>query len=392
MRLLFVTPRLPYLPCHDAARLAASHLVDRLADRHTVAVVAATGGGETPAQRGWVSKRAAVVEVVPGGRWRHTWSGRPAGGLAALDALTRRVAAAFAPDVIHLEGAVLAPLARDAAAPTVLACHASAILPARDVRRGGDSAWRRLAARVDERAESAWARDWFGAATACVVDAEDDRRALAEHVGAGSIHVIPAGIDEAKYAHRRSGEPWRLVFTGNLSAPRDVAAARRLAGAILPRVRRENRRVELLLAGTDRAADAARALGALPGVRVIGSLADLRASVWGSAVYVSPLDAGFGRTTRLLEPMALGTPVVASGPTLAGLPEVLPGHHLLAADSDDEFARAIGLLLGEPIVANTIARNARDLVERRFTWRTVAERYQALYARVEPARAEEAAA
>ena len=385
MRVLFVTPRLPYLPCHEAARLAASHLVDHLVSHHTVAIVAATGGGDTPARRGWLASRAAVVETVPGGRWRRALSGRPADALGALDRLVRWVATGFAPDVIHLEGALLAPLARAAAAPTVLACHESATLRARDVRRAGSSAWRRLAARLDERVETTWARTWFGAATACVVESEDDRRALAEHVALERVEVIPAGIDDVKHAYRRSGEPWRLVFTGDLSAPRDVEAARRLAGAILPRVRRDVPRAELLLAGTDGTADAARALGALPGVRVSGSLGDLRASVWGAAVYVSPLDAAFGRTARLLEPMALGTPVVASHATLSGLPGVVAGQHVLSAESDEEFASAIRRLLREPLLANTLARTARQLVERRFTWRTVAERYETLYARLAPA-------
>jgi glycosyltransferase involved in cell wall biosynthesis len=225
-----------------------------------------------------------------------------------------------------------------------------------------------------------------------VVESEDDRRALAEHVALERVEVIPAGIDGVKHIYRRSGEPWRLVFTGDLSAPRDVEAARRLAGAILPRVRRDVPRAELLLAGTDGTADAARALAALPGVRVSGSLGDLRASVWGAAVYVSPLDAGFGRTARLLEPMALGTPVVASRPTLSGLPGVVAGEHVLSAESDEEFANAIRRLLREPLLANTLAPNARQLIERRFTWRTVAERYETLYARLVPAPAVQATA
>ena len=392
MRLLFVTPRLPALPCHDAARLPAAHLVDRLARRHTVAVVTATGGGDTPAQHAWLAERAAVIETMPIGRWRHPWSGRPADDLAALNAIVRRLAARFMPDVIHLEGTLLAPLARGAGAPTVLACHEAAALRARDVRRAGDSAWRRLAARMDEAVETAWARDWFGAATACVVDCEDDRRALAEHVPADRVDVVAAGIDEVAYAYRRRGAPWRLIFTGDFSAPRDVAAACRLARAILPRVRREIPGVELMLAGTNRTGDAVGALGTLPGVRVTGTLADVRASVWGAAVYVSPLHAGFGRKTRLLEPMALGTPVVASGATLMAMPDAAPGQHVLAADSDEEFARAIALLLRAPRLANTLARSARDLVERRYTWRTVAARYEALYSRLAPASAAQAVA
>jgi polysaccharide biosynthesis protein PslH len=392
MRLLFVTPRLPALPCHEAARLAAAQLIDRLARRHTVAVVAAAGGGDTPAQRAWLAERAAFVETVPLGRWRHPWTGRPGNGLAALGALTRRTAARFAPDVVHLEGALLAPLARAAAAPSVLACHDAATLRARDVRRAGASMWRRLVARVAERVETTWAHTWFGAAGACVVDSEDERRALAEHVPSERIDVVPAGIDDVTYAYRRRGESRRLVFTGDWSAPRDVAAARRLVLAILPRVQREIPRLEVLLAGSAPADDAIRALGALPGVRTTGALADIRASVWGAAVYVSPLHEGFGRKARLLEPMALGTPVVASAPTLVAVPDAVPGQHVIAADGDEEFARAIALLLGAPRLANTIARNARDLIERRYTWRAVAARYEALYARLAPMRTSEAAA
>src|SRR5262244_3350907 len=134
MRLLFVTPRLPALPCHEDARLAA-HLVERLAPRHTLAVVAATAGGATPAQRAWLAERAVSVHTAPVGRWRRAWSGRPGDGVAALDMLARRTAARFMPDVVHLESALLAPLARIGAAPSVLACHESATLRARDVRR-----------------------------------------------------------------------------------------------------------------------------------------------------------------------------------------------------------------------------------------------------------------
>jgi polysaccharide biosynthesis protein PslH len=392
MRLLVVASRLPCLPCHEPARLSAAQLIDRFARSHAVAVVTARTGCDTPAQLAWLTERSALVESVPLSPSRHVRSGRRTERLIDLETVARRVARRFQPDVIHLEGAAVAPLARMAGAPTVVACHQFAARRARDVRRAGDSAWRRLVARMDERAETAWARQWFGAADACVVDSEDDRRALAAYVERERIEVIGSGVDDVAYAYRRSGEAARVVFTGDLSAPRDVDAARRLAASILPLVRRDVPRAELLLAGSGRLADAVRVLGALPGVRVSGRLADLRPSVWSGAVYASPLDAGFGRTARLLEPMALGTPVVASPATFEGMAEVIPGQHVLAADGDEQFAQAVVRVLRNPQIANALARNARELVERRFTWRAVAQRYEALYTRLAAVRAVEAVA
>ena len=381
MRVLVVTPVLPHLPSRDAVRLAPSHLVDHLTARHTVGVVAATTGLDTPGRRAWLAARSTWLETVPAARWRHPISGRPADGLQTLAAAVRRACAEFAPDVVHLEGAVLAPLARVATAPSVLACHESAALRAREAARHARPPWRRMRARLDERVETGWERAWFAGVAACVMDSEDDRRAVSAHLPFEHIEVIPPGIDATQYAYRRIGEPGRLVFTGDLGVPRDLEAAQRLAASILPLVRRRLPRTELLIASAESAAFA-RSLAALDGVRLEGSLADLRPSLWGASAYVSPLASGSGRKGRILEALALGTPVVASAASLSGLDDVLPGHHVLTADTDADFADAVTLLMREPVVANTIARNARDLVEQRFTWCTVTQRYEALYGRL----------
>ncbi|HEY7517785.1 MAG TPA: glycosyltransferase, partial [Methylomirabilota bacterium] len=226
-----------------------------------------------------------------------------------------------------------------------------------------------------------WARDWFGGVSACVVDSEHDRRALADHLPSERLEVIAGGIDTERYAYRRIGEPGRLVFTGNLGAPSDLEAAQRLATSILPRVRRRVARAQLVIAGTD-TAGRARELGRLEGVRVDARLGDLRPSVWGAAVYVSPAAGGSDRTARIVESLALGTPVVASAASLSRLDAVEPGHHVLAADGDADVADAVALLMREPVVASTLARNARALVERARGWRTVTQRYEAVYRRL----------
>ena len=388
MRILLVCPTIPQPPSHGASRLVASPIMDHLGERHAFALVAAAGPGATA--HPWLSSVAAPLEIVPAHRMRHPLSGRPAEGLRALAAALRRASAAFRPDVVHLESALLAPLACIAGVPAVLVCHQSPVARARGAGRYPAPAWQRLRARLDERHETGWAREWFGGVTACVMECEDDRRINSAHVPLEQMEVIAGGIDAERYAYRRVGHASRLVFTGDVSSPGDLEAARRLATSILPLVRRRIPRAELLIAATGDA-EAAHDLGRLEGVRVEGRLADLRPSLWGAGVYVSPLGAGDGRASRLLEAFALGTPVVASAASLSRLDDVVPGQHVLAAEDDAELAEAASRLMREPVAATTLARNARAFVERCRSWSTIAERYDELYHRLGQQRLERVA-
>ena len=378
MRILLVCPAVPQPPSHGASRLVASPLLDHLGERHAFAVVAAAAPGDSAAAHTWLASAAAPVEIVPAHRMRHPLSGRPAEGLRVLAAAVRRASAVFRPDVVHLEGALLAPLAQVTGVPCVLVCHGAHVAGAR-----GSGRYKRLRARLDERHESGWAREWFGAVTARVVECEDDRRISSAHVPLEQIEVIPGGLDIERYAYRRIGHPSRLVFTGDVSSPSELEAAHRLATSILPLVRTRVPRAELLIAATGDA-EAAQSLGRLEGVRVESRLGDLRPSVWGAGVYVSALagGSGAGHASRLLEAFALGTPVVASAASLARLDDVVPGQHVLGAADDADLADAVSLLIREPIVATTLARNARALVEQCRTWRTIVRRYDDLYQRL----------
>ena len=349
MRILLVCPAPPERPSHGAAPLVASQLIEHLSERHTFGVVAAAAALSTG--REWLASRSPRIDIVPAEGPRRL-SGRRDDRLRPLAAAMRRAAAEFQPDVVHLETARLAPLARTTEVPSVVRCP-----------------------------EPPPQSEGLGDATACVVDCEDDRRAMSAHLPIDRIDIIPAGIDAERYVFRRTGSACRLVFTGDVGNPADLEAARRLATSILPRVRQRLPRAELLIAVTD-SAEPARDLGRLDGVRVEGRLSDLRPSVWGAGVYVSPLASGAGRVTRLLETLALGTPVVASPASLTRLDDVVPGHHVMTAVSDAELADAVCLLLREPVVGATLARNARALVEQRRTWRAVAQRYEHAYQRL----------
>ena len=377
MRILMVSQMVPYLPCHDGFRTIAAHLVENFARQHTVALVAAAGAGETLEQRRWASPFCAWAEHVDAHPWRHRVTSAPGQGFERLRAAVQRAVERFAPDALHLEGGALAPLAGIGGVPAVLSVHDSRALRAREFRRltRMPLGWAR--ARVAEWRETAWERRWFGGAQACVVVSEEDRAAVLELCPGARVEVIPLGVDVTRHEFRRSGQPGRVVFTGNFSWPPNIDGAERFATTVFPLIRARWTRAELIIAGAD-PAPSVRALAALPGVRVTGTVPDLRPSIWNAAVYVSPVRAGFGMKNKILEAMALGTPIVASTRSLSGLADVVPGGHVLVADDDAEMARAVLHLLEGRDVADRMARAARSLVERRYSWPTVARRYEAL--------------
>jgi glycosyltransferase involved in cell wall biosynthesis len=391
MRILMASQMTPYLPCHDGFRVVVAHLVESLGSRHPLVLVSADDRGQTPAQRRWAAPFCAWTETLPPARWTHRWTGAPADGLRRMrDALSRAVDR-FAPDVLHLEGGVLAPLAGLGGVPTVLALHDSRALRAREFRRLARTPWGRLQARLSQWQEVAWEARWFGGPDLRLVVSEEDRLAL-RHLGPQArTEVLPLGVDVRHFEFRRAGQPGRIVFTGNLAWPPNVDAARRFAYDILPLVRRRCPRAEFVVAGAD-PVPAVRALAALPGVRVTGTVPDIRPSLWSATVAVSPLRAGYGMKNKVLEAMALGTPVVGSPRSLSGLAEVVPGRHLLVAGDDQAFAEAVLAVIEDRALADRLAREARALAERSYGWPAVARRWEIALARVAAGRPAEATA
>ena len=102
----------------------------------------------------------------------------------------------------------------------------------------------------------------------------------------------------------------------------------------------------------------------------------------------------YGRTHRvsellgltLLEAMASGTPVVASG--LGGIPEIVEDGvtgFLVPPGDVDTLRDRLAYLLDRPRVAEEMGAAARECVLARFTWQACAERCLAGYAALAPA-------
>jgi glycosyltransferase involved in cell wall biosynthesis len=109
-------------------------------------------------------------------------------------------------------------------------------------------------------------------------------------------------------------------------------------------------------------------------VTFTGYLADIRSKVSDSWVCVVPLRMGGGTRLKILEAMALGTPVVSTSKGAEGL-DVEDGKHLLIGDTPEEFAMQTVRVLQEPDLRKSLSSHAIQLVKDKYDWADIGRRF-----------------
>jgi glycosyltransferase involved in cell wall biosynthesis len=213
---------------------------------------------------------------------------------------------------------------------------------------------------------------------ACTVASEFERRTLRTIApDFTNVHVIPNALDLTRYTET-FGLPRAdtLVYPGALTYAANQDAVAYFVGSIFPSIRRTIAEARLLVTGrTDGASITSRPQA--PGVEYTGYLADVRPTVAESWLSIAPLRRGGGTRVKVLESMALGTPVVATSKGAEGL-EVTHGLDILIADDPGEFARRVCDLLRSADLRARLAANGRRLVEAKYDARVVGQRLLAL--------------
>ncbi|MEI9813675.1 MAG: glycosyltransferase [Acidobacteriota bacterium] len=194
----------------------------------------------------------------------------------------------------------------------------------------------------------------------CTVASEPERILVAEAaLSTIPIHVIPNFVDAEHYrpmAETRAANT--LVFTGSLKFSPNHDAVSWFVEEIFPLVQSKVPEVQLTVTG-DTGNVAKREA---PGVIYSGRVDDVRTVMAASAVSVVPIRQGGGTRLKILEALAMGTPLVTTSKGVEGI-EARHGEHVLIADTAAAFAEATVRLLRDPVYAQQLADAGRRLVQ-----------------------------
>lgn len=401
MKLLFLTPQLPFPPRQGTA-IRNWGLIRHLAQRHDVSLLSFAEPGQLPAAPELQAACRSVVTVPVPRRdrlarvrtllspqpdmARRLWSPEFAAALAE-----QLRASAF--DFVHVEGIELAPylpvIVRPAAGrPRPLALYDA---------HNAEYLLQRRACLNDLRLPARWPAALYSLAqftrlkrfeadTCRAVDrltcvSAEDAAVLCGLVPGLKPVIVPNGIDVDAYASRvgpAAPAAWPyLVFTGKMDYRPNVDAALWFAQAIFPLIRRRRPETQFYIVGQKPLTRLQR-LDGQNGVVVTGAVDDARPYIAGAAVYVAPLRMGGGTRFKLIEAMALSRPIVSTPLGAEGF-DVRSGRELLLADSPADFAEAVLTLLDNPRQAQTVAQAGHAFAQASYDWSVIIPRLEAAY-------------
>ncbi len=185
-----------------------------------------------------------------------------------------------------------------------------------------------------------------------------------------NVVVIPNCIDVTTYTGVMANpRPNTLIYTGSFSFTPNYEAMLWFINRVLPLVQAQIPDVHLTITGDK----AERPLPESSGISHVGFVDDIRTFVASSWISLAPLQTGGGTRLKILEAMALKTPVVATTKGAQGL-EGRDGEHFLLADAPQEFAAAVVRLLQDNSLRQKLTENAYQLVKMQYDWTAVSPR------------------
>ena len=206
---------------------------------------------------------------------------------------------------------------------------------------------------------------------------ESDKNLLLSRNPNLDIAVVPNGVDTRTYRpFPLKGREKNIIIVGSMDYEPNVDGVLHFYDEIFPLIKKRQPHCTLTIVGKKPPSDVQR-LNDETRVMVKGDVDDVRPYYQKALVSAVPLRSGGGTRLKILEAMALGTPVVSTSIGCEGL-HVENNHNILIADNPADFAQQITNLLTDLELWNRISKNGRTLVEENYDWLKISSEYRAI--------------
>lgn len=207
----------------------------------------------------------------------------------------------------------------------------------------------------------------------CLTCSAVDKEAMRFLGVTSKIELTENGVEEGYFKLvQKITDKQNLIFVGALDYDPCEKAVWFFLEAVLPLIRRKYSGVKFTIVGRNPSNRLRRAAEQDDKVILTGRVPDVREIVRSASVFVVPILSGSGTRLKILEALAMGIPVVTTSRGVEGI-EVISGRDVLVADSPNEFAEAVCLLLQDKMLSEKLRKSGRQLIEKKYTWSRIGE-------------------
>lgn len=190
---------------------------------------------------------------------------------------------------------------------------------------------------------------------------ERDADILKKDVQRAPLLTLPWGIEKPKrYWSPEEREVRNLVFVGSMAWEPNRDAILWFVREIFPIVRKGPVKTRLLIAGSSMTKEISR-LDNQGDVIVRGFVEDISEVLLEADIFIAPVRFGSGVNVKILEAMSYGIPLVTTPKGSEGI-EARNREHFMVADSEEEFASAVGYLFGNPEARKSLGIKAKEYI------------------------------
>jgi sugar transferase (PEP-CTERM/EpsH1 system associated) len=206
----------------------------------------------------------------------------------------------------------------------------------------------------------------------------EDRETFSK-LGAGdNVKVLQNGVNVDYFSPSDKEDDNSIVFVGSMDWKPNIDGVEYFIDSIFPLIRRANPVATFTVVGKS-PPESVRRLGSEEnGIRVTGTVDDVRPYLEKAAVSIVPLRFGGGTRLKVLEAFAAGKAVVSTSLGCEGI-DCEDGNHIFIRDSAESFAAAVVLFLKDRILRRSMGARARGLAESEYDWRALGKKLRGYY-------------
>lgn len=215
----------------------------------------------------------------------------------------------------------------------------------------------------------------------------DDETFVRRHISKQvPLKVVANGVDldlfKAEVLEQTLAAKPSILFCGAMDYTPNVDALRWYFAEIHERILEQVPDLQVFIVGKSPLAEV-QAYASLPGVIVTGSADDVRPYYRRAWLQIVPLRIGGGTRLKIVESLAIGTPVVSTSIGAQGL-DLIHGANALLADDAKSFAEQTVRALHNSPLRQHLRQNGIAIARERFGWKRIGAKLSAEYRRFMP--------